>query len=177
MLYSPPWYHVGMFRITRALSVGRFATPERADELRAAGVTHILNVCEAPPAVCASAIGFRAVEWVPIEDRTPLDPRTLAQLLDTLHAMVVEPESHVYVHCIAGQLRSPTVLWLYLVACGVPPQDAREWIEDRSPDASPGSTRMVNESHVRFAQQHGLARYIPHPRAEALAPFEHDSQK
>ena len=91
--------------------------------------------------------------------------------------MVVESDSHVYIHCIAGQLRSPTVLWLYLVACGVEPQDAREWIEDRSPDASPGSTRMVDDSHVRFAQQHGLARYLPHPRAEALAPFENDSLK
>lgn len=161
-----------MYRITRVLSVGRFASPERAEELRAAGVTHVLNVSEAPCAVSASADGFREVEWVPLADRTPLQPHTLAHLLNMLHGMAVQPDARVYVHCIAGQLRSPTVLWLYLIACGVSPAEAREWIEDRSPDASPGSTRMVDDTHIRFAQQHGLARFRPHPRAEVLAPFE-----
>jgi hypothetical protein len=161
-----------MFRITRVLSVGRFATPERADELRAAGVTHILNVAEAPVAICANSSGFHALEWVPLEDRSPIPQHTLVRLLDTLHDMTVVPDSHVYVHCIAGQLRSPTVLWLYLIACGVSPIEARGWIENRSPVASPGSTRMVDDSLIRFAQKHGLERFRPHPRAEALVPFE-----
>jgi len=159
-----------MYRITRALSIGRFVTPERSDELLATGVTHILNVSETPCQVGPSTGGFRAVEWVPLEDRSPIPPVMLVRLLDTLHGMAVEPNSHVYVHCIAGQVRSPTVLWLYLIACGVSPVDAREWIEDRSPDASPGSTRMVEQEHVRFAEQHGLARFRPHPRVEVLMP-------
>ena len=115
--------------------------------------------------------GFRDVEWLPLEDRAPLKPLTLIRLLDTLHAMAIEPDSHVYVHCVAGHLRSPTTLWLYLIACGIAPSEAREWIEDRSPDAAPGSTRMVDEAIVRFAEQHGLAKYRPHPRSEVLAPF------
>jgi protein-tyrosine phosphatase len=160
-----------MYRITRVLSIGRFATPERTEDLRAVGVTHILNVSESPSAVRASSDGFRAVEWIPLEDRQPIAPPTLAQLLDTLHDMAIAPDSQVYVHCIAGQVRSPTVLWLYLIACGVKPDDAREWIEDRSPDASPGSTRMVEARHIRFALQHGLAKFRPHPRVEVLAPF------
>jgi protein-tyrosine phosphatase len=158
-----------MYRITRALAIGRFPSPERAEDLRAAGITHILNVSEAPSAVSAAAHGFREVEWVPLEDRAPLHPHTLGQLLDTLHGMVIQPDAQVYVHCIAGQLRSPTLLWLYLIACGIASAEAREWIEDRSPDASPGSTRMIDDSHLRFAEQHGLARFRPHPRAEVLA--------
>ena len=126
------WYHVAMYRITRVLSVGRFASPERAEQLRAAGVTHILNVSESPCLARASADGFRAVEWIPLEDRAPLQPHTLIYLLDTLHSMVIQPDAHVYIHCIAGQLRSPTVLWLYLTACGVSPAEARAWIEERS---------------------------------------------
>ena len=39
--------------------------------------------------------------------------------------MVIEPDSQVYIHCIAGQLRSPTALWLYLMACGVPPMGTK----------------------------------------------------
>ena len=35
-----------MYRITRVLSLGRFATPERARDLLAAGVTHVLNVSD-----------------------------------------------------------------------------------------------------------------------------------
>jgi len=161
-----------MFRITQALSIGRFVTSERAEELRAAKVTHVLNVSESPSQMSAAAGAFHALEWVPLEYRVPLSPQTLITLLNTLHEMAVQPDAHVYVHCIAGQLRSPTALWLYLIACGVPAEEARKWIEDRSLDASPGSTRMVNESHIRFAEQHGLARFRPHPRAEVLAPYE-----
>jgi protein-tyrosine phosphatase len=161
-----------MYRITRVLSVGRFASPERAEELRAAGVTHVLNVSDAPSAVAPSPEGFREVVWVPLEDRASLTAQTIVQLLDTLHRMASEPDSHVYVHCVAGHSRSPTVLWLYLIACGVPPDDAREWITDRSPDAAPGHARMVAHEHVLFARQHGLAKYHPHPRAEVVVPYE-----
>ena len=160
-----------MYRITQVLSVGRFATLERAEQLLAASVTHILNVSDAPNVVSASS-GFREVEWIPLEDQARLPAMRLVHLLDTLHTMASESDSHVYVHCIAGHLRSPTVLWLYLIACGVSPADARAWIEERSPDASPGSARMIDETHVRFAQQHGLAKYRPHPRGEVLKPFE-----
>jgi hypothetical protein len=150
--------------------VGRFASAERVRELRATGVTHILNVSESSCEVRA-ANGFREVEWIPLEDRAPIRPLTLIRLLDTLHRMTTEPDSHVYVHCIASHLRSPTTLWLYLIACGISPSEARQWIEDRSPDAAPGSTRMVDESIIRFAEQHGLAAFRPHPRQEVLEPF------
>jgi protein-tyrosine phosphatase len=160
-----------MYRITRVLSVGRFATPERADELRASGVTHILNVSSGPSQVAASADGFREVSWEPLEDHSHVSPAALVGILDTLHRMTSEPDSHVYVHCVAGHLRSPTILWLYLIACGVSPDDAREWIEQRSPDAAPGHARIIDRDHVRLAQQHGLANYQPHPRAEVLVPY------
>jgi protein-tyrosine phosphatase len=161
---------IPMYRITRVLSVGRFASAEHAQGLRAAGVSHILNVSESPNEV-RPASGFREVEWLPLEDRAPLKPLTLIRLLETLHGMTLEPDSHVYVHCVAGHLRSPTTLWLYLIACGISPLEARQWIEDRSPDAAPGSSRMVDESLVQFAQQHGLAKFRPHSRPEVLGPY------
>lgn len=163
-----------MYRITQVLSVGRYASRERAEELLSAGVTHILNVSDAPSQVIASEDGFREVAWIPMEDFSRLPERLLAQTLDTVHRLAIEPGAHVYVHCIAGHLRSPTVLWLYLIACGVPPEDARDWIEQRSPDAAPGSPRMVDAGHIHFAQIHGLNNFIPLPRNEilVLAPAE-----
>lgn len=161
-----------MYRITRVLSVGRFATPERAEELRAIGVTHILNVSSGPSQVAASENGFREVLWEPLEDHTPVSPESLIGILETLHRMTSEADSHVYVHCVAGHLRSPTVLWLYLIACGISSDMAREWIEQRSPDAAPGHARIADRDHIRLAQQHGQAHFQPHPRAEVLIPFE-----
>ncbi len=160
-----------MYRITQVLSVGRFASSERAEQLLAAGVTHILNVSSGPSQVSATEGGFREVSWEPLEDHSRLSPHTLVGILDTLHRMTSEPDSHVYIHCVAGHLRSPTVLWLYLIACGVSPDDAREWIEQRSPDAAPGHARMVTHEHVRLAQQHGLANFQPHPRGKVIVPF------
>ena len=160
-----------MFRITRVLSVGPFASPERAGQLIAAGVTHVLNVSDEPSEVYASPKGFRDIAWVPMSDSHPLPPATAILAIDSLHRLVSAADSHVYVHCRAGLVRSPTILWLYLIALGVPPKDARDWIEERVPMANPGSARMVNRQHVLLAQRHGLANYFPHPRPEIVVPF------
>ena len=159
-----------MYRITEVLSVGRYATPERAAELLTAGITHILNVSGSPSQVVASEGGFREVVWVPLEDFSRLPIDLAAQVLDRLHGMASQPGSHVYIHCMAGQLRSPTVLWLYLIACGISPDDARDWIEKRSPEAAPGTRRMVDHEHVLFAQLHGLNNFFPLPRGEIIVP-------
>jgi hypothetical protein len=67
-------------------------------------------------------------------------------------------------------LRSPTILWLYLIACGVPPEDARVWIQRRSPDAAPGSRRLADDEHIRFAREHGQRYFRPLPRPEIVSP-------
>src|SRR5689334_20291174 len=108
-----------MYRITQVLSVGPFASVERGDMLRAAGVTHILNVASDPNELNAERHGFREIVWMPLSDSDRIPPRTATDILDALHRMVSEPGSHVYVHCAAGQLRSPNVIWLYLIAAGV----------------------------------------------------------
>src|SRR5262245_703523 len=122
-----------MFRVTRVLSVGPFASPGRAEALLAAGVTHVLNVSHQANEIVAAEAGFQEVAWVPMSDsrRLPLATATLA--LDALHSLTSAPDAHVYVHCVAGLVRSPTILWLYLISLGVSPSDARNWIQERSP--------------------------------------------
>ena len=161
-----------MDRITQVLSVGRYASAARAEQLRAAGVTHILNVSDAPSRILASQDGFREVFWIPLEDSSRLPMQLAIQALNTLHRMASEPKAHVYVHCIAGHLRSPTVIWLYLIACGIAPDDARDLIEERSPDAVPGTPRMVDSDHIDFAQKHGLNNFLPLSRGEIVVPAE-----
>jgi protein-tyrosine phosphatase len=164
-----------MYRITQCLSVGPSALPERVAQLRKLGVTHILNVSDGPSAV-SSADGFAEVADVPMNDHKRLPAITMVLALDTLHRMVSEPGEHVYVHCMAGVLRSPTTLWLYLIALGIAPEVAREWIESRSPDAVAGHFRMVDHQHVALAQQHGLTHFFPHPRPEIVVPVAHTNE-
>ncbi|HJZ56334.1 MAG TPA: hypothetical protein VKE74_15315 [Gemmataceae bacterium] len=160
-----------MYRITQVLSFGPFASSERAEMLLAAGVTHVLNVSDAASEVKSGKGSFAGVAWVPMSDSDLLPPATAVLAIDTLHRLVSVPESHVYIHCRAGLVRAPTVLWLYLVALGVSPKDARNWIEERVPMANPGSSRMVNHQHVRLAQIHGRKHCFPHPRPEIIVPF------
>lgn len=160
-----------MYRITQVLSVGPFATVERADRLRAAGVTHLFNVASGPSHLTAELYGFREVAWQPLDDSVKIPIPAMTEALDTVHRMASQPGAHVYVHCAAGQLRSPTVLWLYLIALGVGAEEARDWIEERSPPACPGERRLVGPNHVLLAQKHGLANFFPHPRPEIVVPF------
>lgn len=161
-----------MYRITQVLSVGPFASAQLAEQLHAAGVTHVLNVSESPNELGVDTHGFQEVAWIPFENISRLPIHLVADALDTLHRMASEPGAHVYIHCVLGHSRSPTVLWLYLIALGLSPDDARTWIEERSPVASPGHRRMVDSEHILFAQMHGLKHFFPHPRPDIIVPFE-----
>ena len=161
-----------MFRVTRVLSVGPFASPERVEALRAAGVTHVLNVSDSASQILAPECGFRSVAWVPMSDGHRLPLYCAVAALDALHEMTTAPDSHVYVHCVAGLVRSPTILWLYLIACGVSRHDAREWIQKRSPLASAGSSRMVDHEHRHLAKQHGRKKFLPLSRPDVIVPYD-----
>ena len=159
-----------MNRITQCLSIGPFASAERAPQLLAAEVTHVLNVSDDSSHLSA-ADGFTAVAWVPMRDDRRLMHATAVRALDALHAFAAVPGAHVYVHCVLSMVRSPTILWLYLIALGVPPEDAREMIESRAPRATAGHFRVVDDAHVLLAQMHGLMHYFTHPRPELVVPF------
>jgi protein-tyrosine phosphatase len=165
-----------MYRITRVLSVGPFASPERAEKLLAAGVTHVLNVSDAASEIIAPETGLKEVAWVPMSDSRRLPFPTAKLVLDALHGFASAPGSHVYVHCRAGLVRSPTILWLYLIALGISPREARKWIQERVPMANAGSASMVDRGHVLFARKHGLANFVPLARGEVIVPYELNSQ-
>jgi hypothetical protein len=156
-----------MFRITHALSLGPFATAERAELLLAMGVTHVLNVSDSRSLVGRA---FRGSAWVPVTDFSRIPDHVVVEALDSLHRMASEPGAHVYVHCMAGRQRGPTILWLYLIACGLDAVTARDIIESRSPDATAGYPSLIDESSVLHAQAHGLRHYLPLRRGEIITP-------
>jgi protein-tyrosine phosphatase len=157
-----------VYPVTRGICVGPFASRPRQADLRECGVTHVLNVSESPSLPVEEGAGFIEVAWLPVGDLTRIPDETARECLETLQRMLVLPGSRVYVHCIAGRNRSPTVVWLYLVACGCDAAEARRWITERSPDAVPAHPLLVDGRLVEFARRHGAARFLPHPRAEVL---------
>ncbi len=156
--------------ITRSLCVGPFASPQRRDALVAAGVTHLLNVGEAPSILTANDGPFRDVAWHSITDLKRIPDEVALACLGTLHRMVCEPDAKVYVHCIAGWNRSPTIIWLYILACGVSPEQAKATIEARARDAVPAHPRLVDTALIETVRSFGRLSFLPHPRPEALDP-------
>jgi protein-tyrosine phosphatase len=157
-----------VFPITRSIWLGPFASPERRPVLAAAGITHILNVGEAPSILTAADSPFREVIWHPIVDLERIPDAIALNCLKTLHRMVCEHDARVYVHCMAGWNRSPTVVWLYLIACGLKPEEARHIIETRAHDAIPGHPQLVDAALIETAQQFGRRLFVPHPQPTAI---------
>ena len=160
----------GVYWITKRIAQGQFATPERASVLRDQGVTHVLNVGEGGSIISAESFGFFEVFDSPVVDLERIPDDIAIGALDTLHAMLSVPDSRVFIHCVAGQNRSPSILWLYFIACGMSPDDARTLITERSPDAVPGHGKLVDEHLVAIAKLHGAENYLPLNDPTVLEP-------
>jgi protein-tyrosine phosphatase len=158
-----------MFAITRCIWQGRFASPKRLADIRPASITDVLNVGESPNLLKPEDGPFAEITWLPVVDLQRIPDCLAIECLDALHRMVCVPGSRVYVHCVAGWNRSPTIIWLYLVACGLQTHLAKELIVARSLDAIPGHPVLVDTGLVETVRLHG-AQYRPHPRPEALEP-------
>jgi hypothetical protein len=147
-----------------------FANRERAEYLRSQGVTHVLNVSESPSIITADGFGFHEVRDYPVPDLRLIPRENALGCLDVLHTMLRVTGSRVYVHCVAGQNRSPTIIWLYFVACGIAPQSAKTLISSHTLDAVPGHFRLVDDDLVAAIVAHGQTRYLPLLDPEILTP-------
>ena len=159
-----------VFWITKRIALGQFATPERALFLRNQGVTHVLNVGEGTSVVSTETHGFREVRDCPVVDLQRIRDDVALTAIDSLHAMLTAKDSRVFVHCVAGQNRSPTILWLYFLACGLSSADAKDLITSRSPDSVPGHKALVDARLVEFVRLHGAKNYLPLTDPSVLQP-------
>lgn len=159
-----------MYRITQVLSVGRFLTPARVQEASNHGITHVLNVSDYSNLIAAGSGTLTEVVSHPLTDNCRIPERKLSLILTDLHRIATIPDSHVYIHCLAGQQRSPNVLWLYLISLGIDPRSAQHWIERRSPDAVPGHHLLVDADLILFAQKYGAEHLLPLTRAAIVLP-------
>ncbi len=155
--------------MTQDIFVGRFASSERLVSLRELGVTDILNVSDTPSQLSRDEGPFRSVTWVDIEDRTLIPVASALRAIDTLHRALLASEGRVYVHCMAGWNRSPTIIWLYLLACGLDRDDATQRVCAEAFDAVPGHPLLVDSNLIATVGSHGRDNYLPHKRPSAIS--------
>ena len=160
----------GVFWITKRIAQGQFATPKRAEVLRQQRVTHVLNVGEGQSVISAEQFGFQEVRDCPVVDLQRIPDDVAKSAMDAMHSMLSSPGSRLFIHCVAGQNRSPSILYLYLVACGMPSDEACILITDHSPDAVPRHGQMVDDRLVAMARIHGAESYRPIQDLEVLEP-------
>ena len=158
-----------LFRVTRDIFVGRFASRERLAELRAWNITDVLNVSDTPSQIGIDDGPFRSVTWIDIEDRTLIPTENAIAAINAIHQPLTTGKGRVYVHCMAGWNRSPTIIHLYLLACGVAAADAAQMICRQAYDAVPGHSLLVDSNLIAMVQSHGRDHFIPHPRPTAIA--------
>lgn len=158
-----------MFQVTPSIFVGPYPLPPTVEALLAAGVTRVLNVADGRGAYEEGEARFAEVAWEPVRDLERIPPETAAACLLTLQRLLHgEPQARVYVHCAAGQNRSPTVIWLYLIAAGLTPEEASLRIEGASPDAIPGHPALVDADLVAWAREFGIKAIRSHLREGIL---------
>lgn len=147
-----------VYWVTPRLGVGPFISPARALALKLVGVTDILNVSDSRTFPETFAAGFRSAVWVPIADFVPICEEDVSSILTALDRMFLLPEPRVFVHCLAGHNRSPTVIWLYLKSLGVNAEVAQQMIERASPKSVGGHPMLLSGETTNAVVTHRLAR-------------------
>lgn len=161
----------GVFWITRCIAQGAYPDEDRVEALFSKGITHILNVGDSPFDERILRRGFMDTRWEPFEDLIRIPDTTALRCINSVFEMLKSPNSRVYIHCVAGQNRSPTILWLFYVACGIQPHDAKRLIEDRTLDAVAGHPKLIDEKLVSLVQAHGRCHFQPLKRPEIIEPI------
>lgn len=159
-----------IFWVSRCIALGGYPLDDDMPILQKGGITHLFNL-DLPYSNAAeiAQLGFEIVSFPITDGRKMPDEKALA-CLDRFHGILIREGTRVFIHCQAGINRSPTVLWLYLVACGLGLDEAGERIARASPHAVPGDPALCDRRLLDLVLAHGRAHFVPHPRPEVLLP-------
>jgi atypical dual specificity phosphatase len=132
--------------IPRRLAVGPLPTPESYLQFTEAGIKSVLSLCAEtegalPPEILSAFQCRRLV----LPDSHYAESLQAEQLGEAVHELKLLLSQHpaVYVHCLAGMERSPTVCIAYL-CCEekMPLWEALNWLKQVNPRTSPISSQL-----------------------------------
>lgn len=159
-----------IFWITHCIAQGPFPTDASRHLLIEDGITHVFNVSDAPSQLQPGGDTIRNVADFSVFDGELFPPAIVMQCLESLHACLNESDAKLYIHCLAGHNRSPTMLWLYLIACGMELDEAKSIIEVRNPDAVAGNRHLVDDQLIEKVLELGRHKFLPLTRPTILEP-------
>jgi hypothetical protein len=160
----------GIFWMTRCIAQGgRPRSPAVWELLRRQGVTHVLDLTEGRSRAAHAGPPYLLHESV--EDYTRIPEGRLLACLSAMHGVLCRPGTRLFLHCFAGHGRSPTLLWLYLSACGMEPDAAEYLIRSVNTGARPGEEGLTDAAHPPLARQYGRDTFLPLVRPEILETF------
>jgi len=111
-------------QITSQIYQGGWIVPEDIPELVQLGITHILNL-DLP---YEDSLAFRAAHFTLrnyfIPDYCLMKPQLVREVINVIEEFLSSPSHKIYIHCIVGVSRSPTITWLYLIHTGLSPDEA-----------------------------------------------------
>ncbi|MDI7259542.1 MAG: dual specificity protein phosphatase [Thermodesulfobacteriota bacterium] len=111
-------------QITSRIYQGGWLLPRDIPELVRLGVTHILNLdlpYEDPMPFIEANITLQNVY---IRDFCLMTPQLVRDAIEVIDKSLSSPGHKIYIHCIEGVNRSPTITWLYLIRTGLSPEEA-----------------------------------------------------
>jgi protein-tyrosine phosphatase len=116
-------------QITPRIYQGGWIVPGDIRELAQVGITHILNL-DLP---YEDSSAFREAKFTLrnyyILDQCLLKPQLVREVIEIIEESLSSPGHKLYIHCIVGVSRSPTISWLYLIHTGLSPEDAAERVK------------------------------------------------
>ena len=113
-------------QITSRIYQGGWLLPRHIPELIDLGITHILNLdhpYEAPDPFIEANLTLRNVY---IRDFCLMTPQLVRDAIEVIEKSLSSPDHKIYIHCIEGVNRSPTIAWLYLIKTGLSPEEASQ---------------------------------------------------
>lgn len=138
---APVWRYS---EITPQLYVGGQHSKQGYAEMRAFGISAIVNMREAEYSDIKQGIGGPRHLHLPTVDHTPPSVQDLTRGVEFISAEISErANAKVYIHCAAGCGRAPTMAAAYLVSMGDAPGQAWQRIKAARPFINPTARQKL----------------------------------
>jgi hypothetical protein len=111
-------------QITTRIYQGGWLRAEHVPELVHLGVTHVLNLDAPYTDHLPLSEANITIHNLPIRDYCLMTPQRVREIMEVIDGCLSSPSHKIYIHCVAGVSRSPTIAWLYLIHTGFSPRDA-----------------------------------------------------
>lgn len=113
-------------KITARIYQGGWILGHDVPALSRLGITHLLNLdqpYEDPRPFQAANFALQTMSLI---DNCLMVPQQVREIMELIDSDLSSPNHKIYIHCVEGVSRSPTISWLYLIHSGFSPEEASQ---------------------------------------------------